>query len=121
MSKMVATKRSIADKFQELLKNLRTQNDGTVALRRRAITRRLNQDFWSSNSETDHTRFIGSYGHGTEIRGASDVDLLAELPYSVYSQYNLYYGNGQSLPCFRPSGTLYGRPTLSPTLAEMGR
>lgn len=93
---MVATKRSIADKFEDLIKNLRTQNGDTVAIRRRAIARRLNQDFWGSNSETSHTRFIGSYGRGTEIKGASDVDLLAELPYSIYSQYNLYYGNGQS-------------------------
>ena len=57
---MVTTKRTIADKFKDLLKNLRTENDDTVATRRRAITRRLNQDFWGSYSDTDHTRFIGS-------------------------------------------------------------
>jgi len=93
---MVTTKRTIADKFKDLLKNVRTQNDATVSSRRRAITRRLNQDFWDSYSDTDHTRYIGSYGRGTEIKGASDVDLMARLPSSLYSRYDSYLGNGQS-------------------------
>ena len=92
----VTTKRTIADKFKDLLKNLRTENDDTVTTRRRAITRRLNQDFWGTYSDTDHTRSIGSYGRGTEIRGASDVDLLARLPSSLFTQYDSYIGNGQS-------------------------
>jgi hypothetical protein len=93
---VITTKRSIADKFKALLGNLRTQNDDVVRSRRRAITKRLNQDFWGSNSETEHTRFIGSYGRGTEIKGASDVDLLARLPSSLFSRYDSYIGNGQS-------------------------
>ena len=40
--------------------------------------------------------FIGSYGRDTEIRGASDVDLLARLPSSLFTQYDSYIGNGQS-------------------------
>lgn len=90
------TTRSIADKFEALLKNLRTQNDEKVRSRRKAITKRLNQDFWHSESETEHSRHVGSYGRGTEIRGASDVDLLIKLPWSVYNQYNAYLHNGQS-------------------------
>jgi hypothetical protein len=66
---MVTTKRNIADKFKDLLKNMRTENDDTVATRRGTITKRLNLDFWGSDSETAHTRYIGSYGRGTEIRG----------------------------------------------------
>jgi hypothetical protein len=93
---VVTTKRSIADKFKTLLGNLRTQNDDVVRSRRRAITKRLNQDFWGSYSETEHTRFVGSYGRGTEIRGASDVDLLARLPSSLFGRYDSYLGNGQS-------------------------
>jgi hypothetical protein len=93
---MVTTTRSVADKFKALLGNLRTLNDDAVGLRRRAITKRLNQDFWGSYSETEHTRYIGSYGRGTEIRGASDVDLLFRLPSSLYSRYDSYIGNGQS-------------------------
>lgn len=88
--------RSIADKFEALLKNLRTQNDDKVKARRKAITKRLNQDFWGTESETDHSRYIGSYGRGTEIKGSSDVDSLFRLPYSFYSRYNSYLGNSQS-------------------------
>ena len=93
---MASTTRGIADKFKTLLSNLRTENDSVVRSRRQAITKRLNLDFWDSDSETLHTRFVGSYGRGTEIKGASDVDLLARLPWSLYSQYNSYSGNGQS-------------------------
>jgi len=60
------------------------------------VCKRLNQDFWGSESATDHSRYIGSYGRGSEIKGASDVDLLFRLPSSVYSRYNSYLYNGQS-------------------------
>lgn len=90
------TEPTIADKFQTLLKNLRTQNDDKVKVRRRAVTKRLNLDFWGSDSETEHTRYVGSYGRGTLIRGSSDVDLLARLPDSLYGQYDSHLGNGQS-------------------------
>jgi hypothetical protein len=39
---------------------------------------------------------VGSYGRNTAISGFSDFDLIFQLPYSVYKQYNDYAGNGQS-------------------------
>lgn len=93
---MTSTTRGISDKFRALLSNLRTENDSVVRSRRGAITKRLNLDFWGSDSETAHTRYVGSYGRGTEIRRASDVDLLAQLPSSLFGQYDSYVGNGQS-------------------------
>lgn len=99
------TASDISNKFKTLLSNLRTLNHELVVMRRENITRRLNQDYWSSLSKSDHCRHVGSYGRGTEIRGASDVDLMFRLPDGVYYQYNAYTGNGQSalLQAFRNS------------------
>ncbi|MEI8378007.1 MAG: nucleotidyltransferase, partial [bacterium] len=60
---------SISDKFQKLLKNLRTTNNESVTNRYKTITKRLNKDFWGSESEIDHSRYVGSYGRGTAIKG----------------------------------------------------
>ena len=87
---------SISDNFQKLLKNLRTNNDESVSLRYKTITKRLNIDFWNSSSDLYHSKYVGSYGRGTAIKGFSDVDILFELPSAYYYQYNDYTYNGQS-------------------------
>lgn len=95
--------RSVAEKFSTLVQNLRTDNDEVISARRRAITRRINLDFRSIDSETQYSRYVGSYGRGTAINGFSDVDLLVILPAEVYYRYNDYAFNGQSRPhngCF---------------------
>ena len=86
----------IAEKFQNLINNLRTDDDEIISIRCKRITKRINLDFWSSESETVHSKYLGSYGRGTDIREHSDVDLAAQLPWLVYSKYNAYQYNGQS-------------------------
>jgi hypothetical protein len=48
---------------------------------------------------------VGSYGRNTAIDGFSDLDMLFQLSYSVWTQYNGHAGNGQSalLQAVRPS------------------
>lgn len=84
------------ENFKTLVQNTRTQNHSTVSARCGSITRRLNQDFRGIDSSIRYSRYVGSYGRGTAIKGFSDVDLLIELPYQIYVQYNNYIGNGQS-------------------------
>lgn len=86
----------IAEKFQTLVSNLAISNQSTISDRYKAITKRLNTDFWGSTSDTSHSRYVGSMGRATAINGVSDVDFLMELPQSVYNQYNAYTSNGQS-------------------------
>ena len=69
---------------------------GTISSRYKTITRRLNTDFWSTTSETSHSLYVGSYGRNTATQGFSDLDMIFQLPYSVYQQYNNHAGNGQS-------------------------
>lgn len=59
------------------------------------MTKQMNKDFWDTESETSHSWYVGSYGRDTEV-GTSDIDMLFQLPYSKYEQYNGYSGNGQS-------------------------
>jgi hypothetical protein len=87
---------ALADWFGTFCSNLQIRDGGTIATRSGNITRRLNTDFWSTTSDTSHSLYVGSYGRNTAISGFSDVDLIFQLPYSVYKQYNDYSGNGQS-------------------------
>jgi hypothetical protein len=87
---------ALADWFSTFCSNLQIRDGGTIATRSGNITRRLNTDFWSTTSDSSHSLYVGSYGRNTAISGFSDVDLIFQLPYSVYKQYNEYSGNGQS-------------------------
>nr|WP_315231959.1 nucleotidyltransferase [uncultured Albidiferax sp.] len=87
---------ALADWFSTFCSNLQIRDGGTIAARSSNITRRLNTDFWSTTSDTSHSLYVGSYGRNTAISGFSDFDLIFQLPYSVYKQYNEYSGNGQS-------------------------
>lgn len=82
--------------FSTFCSNLQVGYGGAISNRSGHITRRLNTDFWSTTSDTSHSLYAGSYGRNTAISGFSDVDLIFQLPYSVYKQYNEYSGNGQS-------------------------
>jgi hypothetical protein len=86
----------VAEWFNVFFFNLQVQNDGSISQRYRAITRRLNTDFWNTTSETSHSLYVGSYGRNTAIEGFSDLDMVFELPSAVYHQHNQHIGNGQS-------------------------
>lgn len=86
----------LADWFSTFCTNIQVQDGGTIATRYKAITQRLNTDFWTTTSETAHSLYVGSYGRNTAIQGFSDLDMIFQLPYSMYEQYNGYVGNGQS-------------------------
>lgn len=88
---------SISDKFSTFCKNLRMDDDdvSNISYRYKRITKRLNKEYWNSESETYHSLYVGSYGRGTDIH-ASDIDMLFQLPYENYKRFDNYQGNGQS-------------------------
>lgn len=67
----------------------------TISMRYHTVTRAINREFWNSQSETQNSLYVGSYGRGTAI-DTSDLDILVELPQSEYSRYDFAKGNGQS-------------------------
>jgi len=86
----------IADWFSTFNDNIQVEDINTISLRYKNITSRLNTDFWQTSSDTAHSLYVGSYGRNTAINGFSDLDMLFQLPYSKYTQYNNYTYNGQS-------------------------
>lgn len=86
----------LADWFSTFCANIKVQDGGTISTRYKNITRRLNSNYWTTTSDTAYSLYVGSYGRNTAIQGISDLDMIFQLPYSVYEQYNNYSGNGQS-------------------------
>ena len=86
----------LANWFSTFCKNIQVQDGGTIATRYKAITQRLNTDFWTTSSDTAHSLYVGSYGRNTAIQGFSDLDMLFQLPSLLYEQYDRHAGNGQS-------------------------
>ena len=88
---------SVSNDFSELCSKLRMPEAtiSSIQSRYHAITRRINEEYWNSSSDSLHSMYSGSYGRGTAIF-ASDVDVIVELPWSLYSRYDSYVGNGQS-------------------------
>lgn len=88
---------SVSEDFSVFNANLRMSDETVTTIKRRyhQITKRINQDYWNSDSETEHGLYVGSYGRGTEI-WTSDIDMIVRLPYPTYEKFNNYSGNGQS-------------------------
>ncbi|WIG58324.1 MAG: hypothetical protein OJF49_001069 [Ktedonobacterales bacterium] len=86
----------LAGWFSTFCANLQNKDGNTISYRYQRITGQLNTDFWTTTSDTEHSLYVGSYGRNTAIAGPSDVDMLFQLPYAVYQQYDGHAGNGQS-------------------------
>ncbi len=86
----------LGDWFSTFSGNLLITDGGTISTRYKNITRRLNTDYWATTSDISHSLYVGSYGRNTATKAISDVDMIMQLPYSTYEQYNNYKGNGQS-------------------------
>lgn len=87
----------VSEKFTIFCSNLRTSSSvvSSIQYRYKRITKQLNSDFRKLNSDTSYSLYVGSYGRGTAIH-VSDIDMIIELPYSIYEQYDNHKGNGQS-------------------------
>src|SRR5205807_7617578 len=86
----------LANWFETFCSNIQVKNSGSISTRYKAITRRLNTDYWNTSSDTAHSLYVGSYGRNTAINGFSDLDMLIQLSYDTYKQYHGHAGNGQS-------------------------
>jgi hypothetical protein len=84
---------SVADNFKSFCDKL-IQKD--VSYHYNRITKRFNLDFRGLDSETVYSLYIGSHGRRTATSKTSDIDMLYQLPSSLYEKYNSYTGNGQS-------------------------
>lgn len=83
--------------FFNFCKNLEIDTDiqKLIAMRLKNITKRINLDYWDSDSESQHCLVVGSYGRRTAIQ-TSDIDVVVELPWGEYTRFNNYSANKQS-------------------------
>lgn len=88
---------SVVDLFSIFIKNLEMSSNSIENIRNRykQITKRINLDYRNSNSDTNYSLYVGSYGRNTEI-WTSDIDIIVILPYEVYARVNKTSGNIQS-------------------------
>jgi len=89
---------SVADNFLTFCSNILISTDkrSSIGNRYGLMIQRLNIDFWDESSKTKNSRYVGSYGRGTAIKGFSDLDMIFILPYGVYKRINDNIGNGQA-------------------------
>lgn len=84
--------------FQKLVANVQLPETAvTDASGKHGRVRRcLNSHYYRLLSDSANSFLVGSYGKNTEIRPPSDVDILFELPDSVYDRFLGRAGNIQS-------------------------
>lgn len=87
---------TITASFEQFCKNLKMTENTVNIIRDRyqRITKCINQYYWGSNS-IYNSLYVGSYGRDTEI-WTSDIDILIQLPYNIYTRFEKYTYNGQS-------------------------
>lgn len=76
-----------AQAFEKLVSSIVLDNDEQFSNRYKAITKKLNQRFRNSDSETDNSLQVGSYGRYTGIKGISDLDMMYIMPDSQWDVY----------------------------------
>lgn len=88
---------SVGSWFRKFHSNVYMSSDtvATVRTRYKAITKRINLEYWNTESEVSNSLYVGSYGRGTEII-TSDIDIIVRLPWSVKERFDNRTGNVQS-------------------------
>jgi hypothetical protein len=89
---------SVADRFTQFLNNLALTEDQKNAgwARKESVIEKVNSKYWNSSSGNANSKYVGSWGKATRIRPPRDVDVLFELPSSVYERFQHRTGNKQS-------------------------
>jgi hypothetical protein len=76
-----------SEMFKDFLNNLAIDNAARISTRYGDITSSLNKKFRDTESKTDNTLQVGSYGRWTGIKGISDLDMLYITPDSKWDKY----------------------------------
>ncbi len=88
----------ISTLFQQIVRNTQLSQASLddASGKHERVRRALNKRYWSTDSGSANSMLVGSYGKNTEITPPSDIDILFELPWSVYTRFNDRTGNVQS-------------------------
>ncbi|MGB0414847.1 MAG: nucleotide-binding domain-containing protein [Coraliomargarita sp.] len=78
---------SVSEMFSGFIANLAISNTSTISSRYGELTAALNKQFRDTESKTDNTLQVGSFGRRTGINGISDLDMLYIMPKSRWDDY----------------------------------
>jgi len=88
---------SMADNFKSFCEEICLDNLAEMQTSAGEIAKKLNKHYYDIDKDSEfHLYVVGSVGRHTAIKGSSDLDILFDLPDSVYKKYNAYESNGQS-------------------------
>lgn len=76
-----------ANAFETFINNIKVDDYDQIGQRYHQITKKLNQKFRNTDSETANCLQVGSYGRYTGIKGISDLDMLYIMPNSLWEKY----------------------------------
>ncbi len=76
-----------AQSFSVFLNNIKVDSESKVSPRYKEITQKLNRTFRNTDSETDNSLMVGSYGRYTGIKGISDLDMIYIMPNRLFAKY----------------------------------
>jgi hypothetical protein len=89
---------TVSERFDKFLSNIALtsdqQSDGTT--KHSGVRTALNKHYYDNSSATANSMLVGSWGKDTRIRPPRDIDILCELPYSVYQRFEQRSGNKQA-------------------------
>lgn len=87
---------SLSDDFNTFTTALIPTNLDDMDVTIKGITKKLNLSYYDSSSEEENIYVVGSVGRHTATNGVSDLDIIFDMPNSIYNKYDNYGGNGQS-------------------------
>lgn len=106
---------SVNSRFTKFISNIELTEIQKVsgAERREKVIEALNRHYWASSSKTANSKYVGSWGKLTRVRPLRDVDVLFQLPISVYNRFQLRTGNRQSQLLQEVKGVLASKFTTT--------
>lgn len=88
---------TIEEAFSQFCENMMLDNLDEMRTTVGEIAKKLNKQYYDLPSDSSsHMYIVGSIGRDTAVKNASDLDLIFDLPNSVYEKFDQYDTNGQS-------------------------
>lgn len=86
---------SLPNDFRMFCDNIQLDNLSDMEKTTGDIAKKLNNHYYDLDGDSEsHMYIVGSVGRKTAIAGSSDLDILFDMPNSVYTKYNNYDSNG---------------------------
>lgn len=87
----------LGEHFENFCREILIDNLDEIQTSVGEIAKKLNLEYYETQGDKESNIYIvGSIGRGTAIKNCSDVDLIFDLPQSVYDRFDAYENNGQS-------------------------